>query len=443
MLSFVLVCSFAWGHSDLGYPEPYNNACKGDQPCVKYACPKVGWRPRNTPQRPFATWRRGQRVEIIWHKNNHSGGFYRRSLVPIKHMHSHEWHQRTAFEYGCWSQGTFKCGKRRVCGKDMKGLAYKNTMVVPDMVPDGVYAFAQAWYGGVDWRLTSPKYSDYYACSFIRIQGGNPVRWAVTPKFVPSATKKKGVPMGKCRTGALRALECKGAECSHKKVKYSVPLEFLNGRKPPAVKASLFGGNAKVGPNEGMMRETAAEEKRSTEVERKDAKEDAMEVREMKQAGQTGEDAENPLEAFKITIAGTTTTLMEGETKSITVNGRPRVQITVHTGNRRPSAVLMKVPGARRARTERVSPYDFAWTVSPGTHRLSATTGPFTLTATLQVRRGNGNGNGSSEPQGCSRDQIPPRVTGSWGPRNSAVWRNKRSAWYKRVNYCKRCKYRC
>lgn len=131
-------------HSNVGKPLAYNKmACKASAKWCKGACPPIwksgGAKFRNTPSNPSAVWKRGQRVEIVWHKNNHIGGFYRRSLVPVKHMFKKAWHDKTAFDFGCWGQGTFKCGKNKVCGADLKSLAYKNTVVIPDIFPDGDY----------------------------------------------------------------------------------------------------------------------------------------------------------------------------------------------------------------------------------------------------------------------------------------------------------------
>ena len=133
---------------------PYNRlACKADAKWCRGACPPIwrtGWaQARNSPGRPAAVWRRGQSVDIVYHKNNHRGGLYRRSLVPVQHMFDRGWHCRGAFEWGCWSQGSFKCGRSQLCGEDQFGISYKSRMKVPLVFPDGDYVFAQVWYGGV------------------------------------------------------------------------------------------------------------------------------------------------------------------------------------------------------------------------------------------------------------------------------------------------------
>lgn len=229
-------------HSNVGNPLAYNpTACKASEPWCKGSCPPV-WKTgkaiaRNSVEKPAATWERGQKIEIIWHKNNHVGGFYRRSLVPVKYMFDEAWHKKTAFDFGCWSQGTFQCGKSDVCGDDAKGRAYKNEMVVPSVFPDGDYVFAQVWFGGLHWMGTYSKYSDYFACSFIRIKGGTPV----TSEYESTFTGKDKT----CNTGKTFPLDCGGDGCIEKDGKprpafEAVPREFENGGKP-SVLASTFG----------------------------------------------------------------------------------------------------------------------------------------------------------------------------------------------------------
>eukprot|EP00171_Calliarthron_tuberculosum_P016302 IDg16302t1 len=93
-------------HFNLRQPKPYNpvecNArhCSGPCPLLK----------TGQSSSPTAIWRRGQRVTIEWHKNNHRDGFYRRSLVPVSKMNNWAAHDATAFDWGCWSQNAFQCG---------------------------------------------------------------------------------------------------------------------------------------------------------------------------------------------------------------------------------------------------------------------------------------------------------------------------------------------
>ncbi len=233
-------------HSNLGYPLPYNRlACKAGARWCHGGCPPLwrsGWaRARNRPGLPAAVWRRGQTVDIVYHKNNHRGGFFRRSLVPVRHMFDNAWHCRGAFEWGCWSQGAFKCGRSQLCGEDQFGLSYKTKMKVPLVFPDGDYVFAQVWYGGVFWRGTRPEFPDYTACSFVRIRGG-PTAPLHHPTFSRGHNRRRSIPNGVCETGSLWPDECGGRACIHKKVKYTKPGEFLRGRRPPPVQAAFYRG---------------------------------------------------------------------------------------------------------------------------------------------------------------------------------------------------------
>lgn len=141
LVALLVILGIASAHSNLGYPLAYSKrSCKASEShTCDGACPPLNGNARNSPQNPADTWRRGQEVEIIWHKNNHIKGFYRRSLVPIKLMKEHKWHKLTAFDYGCWSQGTFRCGNSDKCGGDKTGKAYKNKITVPSVFPDGIY----------------------------------------------------------------------------------------------------------------------------------------------------------------------------------------------------------------------------------------------------------------------------------------------------------------
>lgn len=171
------------GHYNLKHPAPYNDfqcspASKNDPICGP-GCPTILssgiQKAHNTPATPSAVWRRGQNVTIEWHRNNHEGGFYRRSLVPVDNMFDISWHARTAFGWGCWSQGTFLCGGLPAsgsCGTDLRGLAYSNNMTVPAVFPDGDYVFAMVWYGGIDLPKRVTFFPDYYTCAFVRIEGG-------------------------------------------------------------------------------------------------------------------------------------------------------------------------------------------------------------------------------------------------------------------------------
>lgn len=235
-----------WGHSNLAYPFPYNPvSCKSTEHWCNGACPPVwtsGWAAaRNSPRRPSATWRRGQRVVIVYHKNNHRGGIYRRSLVPVKKMYDRTWHRRGAFEWGCWSQGEFKCGRRPFCGTDKYGRAYRTETTIPRIFPDGDYVFVQSWYGGMNWQNTRPKFPDYTSCAFVRIRGG----WSSEmhqPLFRPG-NSRTALRTGKCETGKLWLGQCGGAPCKRHGFLLARPIPFKQGRKPAYLRRSWYAGS--------------------------------------------------------------------------------------------------------------------------------------------------------------------------------------------------------
>lgn len=138
-------------------------------------------------------------------------------------MYSHKWHNQLAFDYGCWSQGEFICrlGKD-ICGEDKKKRAYRNYVRIPPIFPDGLYSFQQSWFGGIQWEGKYPQFPDYFACSYVRIQGGGPVKSEYEPTFTGKYKR--------CRTGSTRPLQCGGTECRKLKVRIAEPDAFKNGK---------------------------------------------------------------------------------------------------------------------------------------------------------------------------------------------------------------------
>eukprot|EP00171_Calliarthron_tuberculosum_P001541 IDg1541t1 len=258
-------------HYNLKSPAPYNKiSCKASMSWCKKACPPI-WRngkasARNSPANPSAVWKRGQTVTIEWHKNNHNGGFYRRSLVPVKYMFDPAWHRKTAFEFGCWSQGTYQCGRAPGCGTDKRGRAYRNQMTVPQIFPDGDYAFAMVWYGGLHWQQKRGVFSDYHSCSFVKIRGG-----AFKPSHTP--TFKSGG-KGTCKTTSLFENECGGGPCEQRKPRATVPREFQGGRTPSALKASMFGQNSMK--RAYIPESSMGQENKAIKDNNKDIKQDEM-----------------------------------------------------------------------------------------------------------------------------------------------------------------------
>ncbi len=453
-LILLLILPIVTAHSSLGDPLPYSTyACKGDTTWCKTPCPPLSLRgkapARNSPEDPAATWARGDKVTITWHKNNHRGGFYRRSLVPVKHMFDHDWHKKTAFDWGCWSQGSFICGKDTpLCGGDKKGKAYRNTITIPGVFPDGDYVFAQVWFGGLHWQGKAPKYADYWSCAFVKIQGGKKVD-SYTPKFRPSANPRRGVPKGKCETGSVRPLECGGEACENGPVKHTLPEEFLGGGLPPAVKWALFG--------KGELKKSKMKESPSTmtekavQADKKDKKADATAVKEeekmVKEKKST--EIENPIE--KLIVSRNSKTVGEvdpNEKKTINV-GATWAMLEADLGDVRPKRVWIKVPGVGR-RSGQLHPYRYfvkklpmnKWTkitveaIMPDGKKHSATFDVYFKSGRARELK-------TKDDSKCAKEKVPPRPTGTWGRRYSSLWWKQREVMLIRRRYCRECPNVC
>lgn len=236
-LAILLLVGFTSGHYNLADPIPYNRISCRVPKCLQ-ACPPIwktgGAAAVNSPETPSRTWSRGETVTIKWHRNNHEGGFYRRSLVPVKHMYNKEVHKRTAFEWGCWTQGRFMCGSSKACGSDKQGFAYQNTMKVPEVFPDGDYVFSMVWFGGIHFLRKRGLFSDYLSCAYVRIKGG-PFVDRYIPNFVPGKNHRAEVEPGKCVSTSMFIGECGGGPCENKPVRSMIAGVFQNGNTPAPV----------------------------------------------------------------------------------------------------------------------------------------------------------------------------------------------------------------
>lgn len=237
---------FVNGHSFLLEPRAYNNNYDNDhfpngcRPFECPACPRIKpdkSKNANSEDKPEVTWKRGQRVPIRWAKNNHRGGFVRMAIVPVEKMNDHGYQRRLAFYYGCWQQNLHKCDQNP-CGADKKDWVLKRDIVIPAVVPDGVYSFSWVWYGGIDFTMKMPKFADYYSCSFIRIQGGDSLIESYNPFF--DAGPGNNVP-NTCKTGNFEPGTCtQQSQCLDGMVFNNIPLPFQNGARPPPITRDLF-----------------------------------------------------------------------------------------------------------------------------------------------------------------------------------------------------------
>lgn len=255
ILLLLLLLNPSAAHYNIKDPMPYNRI-ECNLPRCRGPCPPI-WRggnaaARNSPSNPSRTWHRGQTVTIEWNRNNHEGGYYRRSLVPVKYMNDASWHKRTAFEWGCFNQNKYHCGRHKSCGTDKHGDAYRNHMRVPNVFPDGDYVFSMAWFGGLHWRRDRAEFSDYHTCAFVRIRGGA-FHASHTPTFTPGRILSRRPtinrpPPGKCAATSTFLGQCGGRPCHGRPVRFGVAGVFAHGRRPPRVLLRDLQGAMQHGP---------------------------------------------------------------------------------------------------------------------------------------------------------------------------------------------------
>lgn len=233
-----------YAHTNLVNPRPYNPIDCNPPDCFK-ACPPI-WKmgpaaARNSPQKPSKIYKRGQWIDLSWHRNNHFGGFVRFSLVPVKFMFNHWWHAKMAFHWACFESNQFFCGNHggtvwHRCGTDSYGLAYRTFTKIPEVFPDGDYVLAMAWTGGLHFELERAQFRDYYSCSFVKIQGG-PTTWRYRPTFRPgwsryAALRRRG---NVCMSTSQWVHQCAGNECADHPVRITPPGPFMYNSTPPFI----------------------------------------------------------------------------------------------------------------------------------------------------------------------------------------------------------------
>ena len=257
IFTVLLLLNQSSAHYVLIQPKPYN-VIHCDKPDCSTPCPPV-WKSgdakaQNTPETTTAVWRRGQKVNVEWHMNNHHGGFIRRSLVPVSKMFDWEWHEKTAFEWGCFAQGLFKCNYKlgpksdrlrhlRTCGTDAKQRAFSSrSMKVPEVFPDGDYVFSQVWYGGITYDNGGEQgmFPDFKTCAYVRIEGGSALKESYEPQFKTGVPFRSEVPHGKCVSYASKVNECDGLACPENEKFFGVPQEFQDDQTPPKIHANIL-----------------------------------------------------------------------------------------------------------------------------------------------------------------------------------------------------------
>ena len=223
-----LLVTLGTAHSFLSVPEPFSNVetCRiggprGFEADCPGPCPNYDFRADKTPDMPSRTWKRGERVEVRWTKNNHLDGFTRLSLVPIDEMWNKDAHHKHAFYFGCWSDQKFECNdfeRHRDCYYDQENLAYKTQVTVPTVYPDGVYVLGWVWYGG---GRDFGSFGDYYDCAYVEIKGG-----PLEDTFPAAFEAEKG----SCMSSSDHVGECATEPCHPDNwSKRTIPGEFRDG----------------------------------------------------------------------------------------------------------------------------------------------------------------------------------------------------------------------
>lgn len=222
----------------------------------------------NNPLRPAAVWKRGENVTIKYQRNNHGpGGFLRFTIVPLDKMLDRALHEMNAFHYSCWGANPVQAQPHEI-PRDSEEYAvngvdgtpnnvtdpnvtpsyYVMTITIPDVIPDGRYAFGFVWFGGIGGTLHQnlPEnpyafgfFGDYWSCSFIEIKGGNSLGTHWKPIFENSMGYKFPNWEGGCYSAADAPGKCKYEPCLNPG-KFDTPLPFKNGMYPPDLTPDSF-----------------------------------------------------------------------------------------------------------------------------------------------------------------------------------------------------------
>lgn len=191
----------------------------------------------------------------------------RTSLVPIDQMRDKAVHAANGFHYSGWGAHPVVASGDDLKPEDKYGFDmigsdglehsqpkgyYKLDIVIPDVVPDGKYMLAWAWFGGVDGKIkatpqepeTGGYFADYWSCSFVLVEGGAPLAASYMPKFVNDMPQWSSEG---CIAHADDVGQCPVEHCRHRKGHYRKPAAFLgNGPKP--ITLANFGGTVPDAP---------------------------------------------------------------------------------------------------------------------------------------------------------------------------------------------------
>lgn len=238
-------------------------SCPGPCQFAKLETGKTPWLNFYPPDKPSATYKRGQKVTIKYQRNNHrSGGIQRFTLVPLDKMKDKAVHSANAFHYSCWG-ARVKVATAAEKVRDKYGFSligsdgqehdqpagyYTVDITIPPVVPDGKYMMGWAWFGGPSGVVTKNEpleprpvsyFSDYWSCSFVVIKGGVPLASSYTPIFVNDMDQfsEDG-----CMAHADDLGQCVREPCRDRKTFYRKPAAFL-GDGPTPITPANFGGS--------------------------------------------------------------------------------------------------------------------------------------------------------------------------------------------------------
>lgn len=185
----------------------------------------------NSQFSPYATYQRGETLDVKWVLNNHRGGFVRLGFVPVEAMWNKQAHKRLAQFYGCWDFDLEPCSGERWCGTDKGSESIHKVITVPTCLPDGDYVFSYAWFGGLHYSKTKGHFPDFHHCSHVRISGG--VFGTCQAVFEPGDGPSVSLDGLMCHTSATDVGQCGLTGCrSPGSSLFAVP-DVFQGAGPP------------------------------------------------------------------------------------------------------------------------------------------------------------------------------------------------------------------
>lgn len=177
-------------------------------------------------------------------------------------------HEKNAFHYSCWGANAVPAqpheiprdsqqfslsgadGRpRNVTDPNITPSYYVTVITIPDVIPDGRYAFGFLWFGGIGGALKDNQpetpfafgfFGDYWSCAFIEISGGNPLSTSWRPILNNDMKDRYSNWEEGCHSSTDAPGKCTYEPCHTKPGNYQVPLPFKNGMYPPDLTPESF-----------------------------------------------------------------------------------------------------------------------------------------------------------------------------------------------------------